>query len=208
MAATLFLIRHGETEGAEIRRYKGSLDVPLSENGQRQMERVAAFVKESLAAGPGKGLEAVYSSDLSRARRSAEIVGRPYGLEPAIIPGLRERNFGIWEGMSFDEIRAKYPAEFSAWASDPLRYSPMGGESTLGVRERVVSSLCEITGRHPDSPVAIVSHGGVNRIILCHFLGMPLENIFRVEQDYGAVNVIELWEDYPVIKLMNGVVYG
>lgn len=203
MVTTLYLIRHGETEGADVRRYKGSIDVPLSEAGAEQIKQVAGYIS-----GHTGGLEAVYSSDLSRAVKSAEIIAAPHGLEPVIIPGIRERNFGIWEGMSFDEIQEKYPEEFEAWAGNPLKYSPMGGESTLGVRERVLGALEGILQNHPPgssgrSSVAVVSHGGVNRIILCHLAGIPMENLFRIEQDYGALNIIEFWEKYPVLKLMN-----
>jgi broad specificity phosphatase PhoE len=230
MVTTLYLIRHGKTEGGEIRRYKGTIDVPLSENGIRQMERVSKYIIELtqnrsnppfpplLKGGEGGLLNAIYCSDLSRAIRSAEIIAEPHTLKPIIVPSLRERNFGIWEGMSFDEIREKYPKEFDAWAADPLKFSPMGGESTLEVRDRVITALDNILSSHPPthpSPsrgegkgggehIAIVSHGGVNRVILCHLLGIPLENIFRIEQDYGALNIIEFWDSYPVVKLING----
>lgn len=258
MVTTLYLVRHGETEGAEVRRYKGSIDVQLSENGIRQMGQVAEYLNQntvphthpfsSMGAGKWRGgnhsnkLGVVYCSDLSRAIKSAEIIGESHGLSPVIIPELRERNFGIWEGMSFDEIREKYPTEFESWANNPLKYSPVGGESTIEVRDRVIKALDKILNNHnsqnteyspPTHPspskgegkggggspgsgfcnlhsenVAVVSHGGVNRIILCHFLGIPLENIFRIEQDYAAVNIIEFWDKYPVVKLINGIING
>jgi len=200
MVTVLYLIRHGETEGAEKRRYKGSIDVPLSKNGIRQMDLLSAYIPNPLTA--------VYCSDLQRAIKSAEVIAKPHSLNPIIVPSLRERNFGIWEGMSFDEIREKYPLEFDAWARNPLRFSPMGGESTLEVKERVIDALDKILNTHEKEQIAIVSHGGVIRIILCHFLGIPLENIFRVEQDYGALNIIEFWDKYPVVKLMNRIMGG
>lgn len=206
MVVRLYLIRHGETEGSEVRRYKGSIDVPLSERGIEQIEQVARYLKIYY------GLKAVYCSPLSRALKSAEIIAEPYGLKPVVIPDLRERSFGIWEGMSFNEIKDKYPQEFEAWAGNPLKYSPVGGESTIDVRDRVIMALDEIlnsaegTYGFPDqyTNIAIVAHGGVNRILLCHFLGIPLENIFRIEQDYGCLNIIEIRDKYPVVKLING----
>jgi broad specificity phosphatase PhoE len=221
MTTTLYLIRHGETEGGEVRRYKGSIDVPLSEKGIRQMKRVSAFLSAEVQKYKSakekfgdetpallnmgtSALSAVYCSDLARAKRSAEIIAEPHGLTPEIITGLRERSFGIWEGMSFDEIREKYPVEFEAWAGDPLKYSPIGGETTQEVSERCMRSLEGILSRHADGRIVIVSHGGLNRIILAHMLGTPLTNIFRIEQDYGALNIIELSEKYPVVKLING----
>lgn len=199
MLTKLYLIRHGETEGAETKRYKGHIDVPLSANGIEQIKRVAGYLAEA------ESLNALYCSDLSRAVKSAEIIAEPYGLKPIIMPELRERNFGLWEGMSFDEIREKWPDAFNAWAANPLEFSPMNGESTIKVRDRALKVFTEIIGKHQGDNIAIVSHGGINRVILCHLLGIPLENIFRVEQDYGCLNIVEMW-DYPVVKNINFIV--
>jgi len=234
MLTTLFLIRHGETEGAETRRYKGHIDVPLSENGAEQIKRLSKYIVGAIPCGcPGQAqrpaptgmgglLNTIYCSDLSRTVKSAELIAKPHGLKPVIMPELRERNFGIWEGMSFDEIKEKYPEEFNSWVDNPLKFSPMEGESTIEVRDRAVGALEKILNRNTDNPlispldkggqggvtfsesIAIVSHGGINRILLCELLGIPLENIFRIEQGYGCLNVVELWDNYPVVKLING----
>jgi len=215
------LIRHGETEGAETKRYKGHIDVPLSVNGVRQMERMAEYIsgevrkRGSAEAGARRAvplqnmndsglLSAVYCSDLSRATKSAEIIAAPYGLKPVVMTELRERNFGTWEGMTFDEIKEKWPDAFSDWAENPMKFSPLEGESTIDARERATQAFNDIFERHKGQNIAIVSHGGIIRIMLCEFLGIPLENLFRIEQDYGCLNVIELWDNYPVVKLING----
>lgn len=151
----------------------------------------------------GSALAAVYCSDLSRAARSAEIIAAPHRLVPIKVPAFRERSFGIWEGMSFLEIKKKYPREFELWAGNPVQYSPVGGESTVEVKERVLPQFNKIMKKHSGEDIAIVAHGGINRIILCSILGIPLENIFRIEQDCASVNIIEFWDKYPVVKLMN-----
>lgn len=214
MGTTIYLIRHGETEGADACRYKGHIDVPLSANGVQQVKRLAAFLSaEALKHGSAavtsdpqlfrsSDLKAVYCSGLKRAVRSAEIIAEPVGLKLVIVDELKERSFGEWEGMSFDEIRKKWPDAFNAWADDPLRFSPMGGDSTLDLRNRVMPVFNKILKNHEGEDIAIVSHGGVIRVILCEMLGMPLENLFRIEQDFGAMNVIEMW-DYPVVKRIN-----
>ena len=240
MVTTLYLIRHGATEGNETKRYKGSIDVPMSEKGIEQIKKTSAFIFDTETRRHGdtkkitfpdspidrftdSGIMAVYCSPLSRALKSAEIIAEPHGLKPIVIEDLRERSFGIWEGMTFTEIKERYPQEFEAWAENPLRYSPIDGESTIEVRERAVSALNKIIDNHScnriqdkknhescimnlasSSSIAVVAHGGVNRIILCHIMGIPLENIFRIEQDFAAVNIIEFWEKYPVVKLING----
>ncbi len=212
MAAKVYLIRHGETAGAETMRYKGHIDVPLSENGVGQIKRLSAFLSgEAGKRGSGevKGISgtlgAVYCSGLGRAVKSAEIIAEPFGLKPIVVEDFKERGFGVWEGMSFDEIQEKYPDAFSAWAENPLKFSPMEGESTLDVKDRAMKVFDEIIGKHNGENIAIVAHGGVNRVILCELLGIPLENIFRIEQDFAALNVIELW-DYPVVKHLNYIV--
>ena len=220
MVTTLYLIRHGETEGSETKRYKGSIDVPMSKNGIEQIRKTSAFISAEVRKHKGSEvtselpnfqaskLTAVYCSPLSRALKSAEIIAEPHGLKPVAIEDLRERSFGIWEGMTFTEIKENYPQEFEAWAGNPLRYSPIDGESTLEVRDRAVKAVDNLLSNHNSEHIAIVAHGGVNRIILCHIMGIPLENIFRIEQDFAAVNIIEFWEKYPVVKLINGVCIG
>jgi len=242
MVTRLYLIRHGETEDAGLRRYKGHLDVPLSERGIRQMEAVAKYLKMEDGKGKMEDITGVYCSDLKRAIQSAEIIAKPLGLKPVVVSELRERNFGQWEGMTFEEIAKKWPDTFKAWAEDPLRHSPPGGESTLEVRERVIDALDKIlkelqsgsswfkkvvqdsskivqNGSKVDNNttlnnieqslttlnqiIIVVAHGGVNRVILAELLGMPLENIFRIEQDYACVNIIDFHDGYPVVKGFN-----
>jgi alpha-ribazole phosphatase/probable phosphoglycerate mutase len=199
-ATTLFLIRHGHTVGGEEKRYKGHIDVELSETGERVIQQLTENLQRL-----DHTLDAVYCSDLKRAIKSAGILSAPLELKPVVIPELRERSFGRWEGMSFEEISEEYPGEFEKWKEDPLRFSPPEGESTLEVKERTLSVVNGLFKRHQGETFSIVAHGGVNRIILCHFMGLPLENIFRIDQDYGCLNIIEIYEDgFPVIKLLNG----
>lgn len=229
MVTTLYLIRHGETEGSDTKRYKGSIDVSLSKRGIRQVEQTSLFIAEHLrnsslsrqqnylmdrhrdafdGGEEHEGLKAVYTSDLSRAVKSGEIIAAPHRIIPESMPELRERNFGIWEGMNFIEIRDHYPKEFDAWVDSPVKFRPEGGESTYEVKKRVLGAMKDILSAHRGEAIAVVAHGGVNRIMLCHIMGMPLNNIFRIEQDFAAVNVIEFWGDTPVVKLINGGAHG
>jgi alpha-ribazole phosphatase len=203
MLTKLYLIRHGETEGAETKRYKGHIDVPLSDNGIMQVKAMSGYVAQN----GGKWIKAVYTSDLGRAVKSAEIIAEPLGLQPVIVEGIKERNFGKWEGMSFDEVADKYPDEFKAWADNPLEFSPMEGESTIKTRDRAVETFNQLVNKHTNEDIAIVAHGGINRVIICELLGIPLENIFRIEQDFAALNLIEFHDGYPVARLINYTVY-
>lgn len=226
MSTRLYLIRHGETEDAHPKRYKGTIDVPLSRKGIEQIKRVSQYLFhqgselntiESLNNVEQQELSAVYCSDLDRAVKSAEVIAQPFGIQPVIVKDLRERNFGKWEGMSFDEIKIKYPEEFQAWAENPLENSPIRGETTRQVRDRAVRAIEGILSNHRNdkkrilnsSPplnrvnIAVVSHGGIIRILICYFLGIPLENIFRIEQDFGGLNVIEFSGLSPTVKQLN-----
>ncbi|MDF1613392.1 histidine phosphatase family protein [Desulfurivibrio dismutans] len=224
MVTTLCLVRHGETEGSDIPRYKGSLDVPLSARGYEQVRRTAGRLREVLAvmlqerrqsylrvvhdqegAANEEGLDVVYCSPLSRAVQSAELIAAPHGLTPVVEDDLRERHFGVWEGLSFAEIKRDFPEAFTAWAADPVRFAPPEGENTQEVAHRGRTALEAILARHPGRNVGVVAHGGINRVILCHLLGMPLENIFRLEQDLACFNIIEMWEQLPVVKLLNAL---
>ena len=200
------------TINAEEKRYSGHLDVPLSKEGEKQLERLACHLVHGISEITRQRradtvlLDYVYCSDLQRARKSAEIIARPFGLQPVVIPDLRERNFGRWEGMTFDEILQKYPEEFDAWVHDPLAFFPVDGESTETVRDRVMAAFYDIIEKRKGKKIAIVAHGGVNRIILCELLGIPLQNIFKIEQDFSALNVCIFYDDVPVLKQMNYVV--
>ena len=211
MVTTLYLVRHGETEEKDRQCYHGSTDVGLSATGITQIKCASSFIARRLMASSlhrqdnhDHTLAAVYCSSLERAITSAEIIAGPYGLKPIELPDLGERSFGIWEGMTFSEIGEKHPEAFAAWFANPVTYNPGGGENVMQVRERVTRAMELMCTHHKGSNVSVVAHGGVNRIILCHILGMPLENVFRIEQDYGAVNIIEFWDAYPVVKLING----
>ena len=210
---TVYIIRHGLTINAEQKRYIGHLDIPLSQEGEKQMERQAShLIHETneirLSTGAGNLLDSVYCSDLLRVTQSAEIIGRPFGLKPVIVPDFRECRFGHWEGMTFDEIMQTYSGELDDWAKDPLKFFPVGGESTMDVRSRVMPVFHDIIAKKRGKKIAIVAHGGVNRIILCELLGIPLQNIFRIEQDFSALNVCIFYDEVPVVKLMNYVVYS
>jgi alpha-ribazole phosphatase len=200
MVTTLYLIRHGATEGNHEKRYKGSIDVPISQEGLEQVARAAEFILADLQGGE---LTAVYTSPLSRAVDTAEIIAEPFGIEPVVVENLKERHFGVWEGMTFGEIREKYPDEFNRWAENPLEHSPVGGESSIVVSNRITPEVEAIISRHDGEAFAIVGHGGINRIIICNLLGIPLEHMFRIEQDNAAVNIIKFYDRYPAAKLIN-----
>ena len=154
MKTQLLLIRHGETAWNAEHRIQGQLDIPLSPLGVLQSARLA----ESLANEP---IDAVYSSGQSRAWLTAAPLAARLGLEVIAEPRLRERSFGIFEGLTLDEVAERYPPEFKKWRERDPTWRPEGGESGQQLIDRVLSAVSDIAIKHPGQTVVLVSHGGV-----------------------------------------------
>jgi probable phosphoglycerate mutase len=158
MKTQLLLIRHGETAWNAEHRIQGQLDVPLSPLGVLQSARLA----ECLANEP---IDAVYSSGQSRAWLTAAPLAARLGLEVVAEPRLRERSFGTFEGLTLDEIAARYPAEFKKWRERDPVWRPEGGESGQQLIDRVLSAVSDIGIKHPSQTVVLMSHGGVLDVV-------------------------------------------
>lgn len=180
----IYLMRHGEVVAAETRRFIGHLDVPLSERGRRQCAVQAQALR-------GTELAAVFSSDLQRARLSAEILGAPHALDPVPLAALREMSMGRWDGLTAEEIRRREPAAFAAWMAGVGVFAFPEGESVPDLAARAWPAFEEIAARFAGRAIAIVAHGGTNRALLCRALGLPFARLLGFGQDYGAVSVLE-----------------
>jgi len=183
MSTTVYLVRHGSVIGAETRRFIGHLDVPLSPLGERQVLAVAERLR-------AVRLSAVYSSDLARTRRSAQILAAPHGLGTVEMPALREFSMGRWEGLTAEQIRELDAAAFSAWMADIAGYQFPEGENLEQLAARAWPALEAIVAAHPDGAVAVVAHGGTNRVLLCRALGVAPHRILALGQDYAALSVL------------------
>jgi len=196
MPTTIYLVRHGSVVGAETRRFIGHLDVPLSPRGEAE----AAALARRLA---GVTLSAAYSSDLTRTRRTAELLVASHGLQAVAQPELREFSMGRWEGLTAEEIRALDPPAFAAWMADVGRFQFPEGESLADVEARAWPAFEAITERHEGASVLVVAHGGPNRILLCRALGVPPARILSLGQDYAALSVIERDRGRWMLRLLN-----
>jgi broad specificity phosphatase PhoE len=153
----------------------------------------------------GKNIAAVYSSDLIRSAKGAEIISRSLNLTYTPLRDLRERSVGKWEGLTAEEIKERFPGEYTAWRADLLNYRPPDGECLLDVRERILPVHKKLVSSHPGQEIAMLLHGGVNRVIIADALGLDLMNLFRIDQSFGALNIIDYYDDgMAVIKLLNG----
>lgn len=197
----LYLIRHGRVAEGHTDRYHGHNDVDLSPEGLRQYERLAAYLQKV-------PLQGVYSSDLRRTRIGAHMLAAGRNLTPLSCSEFRELCFGVWEGLTLAEIQERYPEELAARFRDLAGFRIPGGESLSDVRARVLPKLRELLARHRGESLALVAHAGVNRVILCDALNLPLEHIFRLDQAYGCLNIIDYFPDFSLVRLINGGVNG
>jgi alpha-ribazole phosphatase len=200
-ATRLLLVRHAETDPALRGRCYGRLDVALSAEGRRQASALGAVLS-------GVPLAAVYSSPLARALDTAEPLAAGRGLEPVADDGLREIDFGELEGLAYDEIRAARPDVFRAWMETPAAVRFPGGESFADLRRRVLAAVGAIRERHRGGAVAVVAHGGVVRVVLADALGLTDGAVFRLDQTYGGVSVVDWLPGTPLVRVVNAVLYS
>ncbi|MFC4908238.1 histidine phosphatase family protein [Actinomadura gamaensis] len=169
----LVLVRHGETEWHAENRYAGVSDVALTPRGLEQAGLLAGWAQRA-------GLSGLWSSDLTRARLTASFSAEATGLPLRIDPRLRELDFGRAEGLTRAEMRERFPDALQAFHDDPVSGHLPGGEDPHAAAERFSSCLDEIVARHPDGRVMVVAHTTAIRLVLCHYLSLPLSEYRRV----------------------------
>jgi broad specificity phosphatase PhoE len=179
----IYLLRHGDVGLGERRRFIGHLDLPLSPLGEQQGAAQAERLRRAR-------LASVVASDLARARRTGELIAAPHALPLTVVPALREMSMGRWEGLTADEISAREPEAFAAWRRRIGEFPFPEGESLADLASRAWPAFQTIVAAHPDEAIAVVAHGGTNRVLVCQALGMPLDRILALGQDYGALTVL------------------
>ncbi|MFH1059898.1 MAG: histidine phosphatase family protein [Pseudomonadota bacterium] len=198
----IYLWRHPEVMGVGDGLFYGHTDIGLSRQGKSQAKKVVKRMSQEKLGG-------VYASDLSRARVVAEAVARKQSPRRKVqtMPELRELNLGQWEGLNYKQIADRYPVELKARYADLANFRIAGGESLIDLAERVIPAFLQIVGEHEGESVCVVGHAGVNRVILAKLMGVPLDRVFRLEQEYACLNVIDVYSDgTPVIKRLNAPV--
>ena len=186
-ATRVVAVRHGETAWNAETRLQGQLDIPLNATGRRQAERAGRALAH-------EGLDAIWSSDLARARETAEAIA--LGVLEATgrrLPvrtdrGLRERAFGIFEGHTYADIDLRWPGEALRWRRRDPDFAPEGGESLVGFHARCVGTALRLAARHPGAAVALVAHGGVLDCLHRAALGLDLQAVRTWELGNAAIN--------------------
>ncbi|GAA2562017.1 bifunctional RNase H/acid phosphatase [Winogradskya consettensis] len=189
-ATRLILVRHGETALTKQGRYSGRGDVPLSDEGEAQAMAAAGRV-----ASISREVAAVVSSPLQRCTRTAEHIAAELGNVPVtVMPELIECDFGDWEGLSFAEVRERWPAEMDRWL-DSTSVAPPGGESFQAVAKRVRGALATLQSAYPSSAVVVVSHVSPIKLILRDALAAGDAFLHRLFLDAAGVSTMDMWPD-------------
>jgi ribonuclease H / adenosylcobalamin/alpha-ribazole phosphatase len=195
----LLLVRHGESELTAQRRYSGRGDVPLTTRGIAQAEAVATRIKNM-----GVSLAAVVTSPLTRCVRTAEALDGP---QPIADPDLIECDFGAWEGLTFAEVRRRWPAEMDAWLAS-TDVAPPGGESMRSVSARAARAVARLRERYPAQVVAVVSHVSPIKVILRDALAATDTFLYRTYLDPAGLSIVDYWPDDGVaVRTMNDVAH-
>ena len=186
----IFLVRHGEVTGNSVQAggrltFAGWQDKPLTARGKLQAQAVARRLSS-------EKLTVIYSSDLQRARNTAQQIAGFHGLKVRVDNRLREVNYGAWEGLGLDEILADYRDVWDARNADPENVAPPNGENYEDLWKRLRPCWNEILNSHKeDERIAVVAHNGTIRILLCHVLGMPFSHFKRLQISNCCVSHLE-----------------
>lgn len=196
----IFLIRHGETEWNKIGKLQGSSDIKLLPEGIQQAHLLAEHA-------PFHNVDAIYSSDLERAVKTAEILAAKFNLPVIKERGLRETSFGEWEGRFLSDLAKENPKGFEKFFTRPDKVQPPNGETFLQSQARIMNALDEIIADNDGKSVIVVSHGAAIRLILCAALVIPIRKMWAIGQYNMALNVLIFAEGNFSVELMNSTMH-
>lgn len=179
----IIVARHGETEWNVSEIFRGRRDIGLNKTGIKQAELLGGYLIDLR-------IEAIYSSPLKRALDTARSVAKHHGLDINLAPGLMDFNFGVWEGLTHQEVRDKHRGLYERWLREPHLVKIPEGESLDEVRERAKSVVDRVVPKHSGT-VVLISHRVVNKVLICLMLGLDNSHFWDVKQDLGGITVFE-----------------
>jgi len=188
LSSTILLVRHGQTAWNREDRFRGREDLPLDEYGLWQARAAGAAIAERW------NPTAIYCSPLVRAVQTASAIASVGGPELHEHSGLIDIDYGQWQGLSQVAAQEAFPVAYETWLATPENAMPPGGESLQEVAQRTAIALHELIARHPGQVFVAVGHTVINRLLLCHVLGLPISSFWRLRQDTACINVFD-WDD-------------
>ncbi|GIV09989.1 MAG: alpha-ribazole phosphatase [Fimbriimonadales bacterium] len=195
---TVYLVRHGQTPWNTIGRIQGHSDTPLDETGLRQAEQAARWLAERL-----QQPIAIYSSDLQRAAHTAQAIAHALNAPLYPEPALRERHWGLWEGLTSEEVQQQFPDHHFTYLYDPMMGTPPEAEPMRDFWTRVQQFGQRLIETHPHGEVVVVGHGGSLRILLCEALAGDVNTYRRIRLDNTGISIVERNAERLYVSLLN-----
>ncbi len=189
----VFLVRHGQTDWNRERRFQGHIDIELNTQGQNEAERLGLRLEV-------EGIAAIYTSDLVRAEATAQPLARRVKLPIVALPGLKERHYGIFEGLTPREIALRHPREHGCWSSYDPGFVIPEGESQDGFRDRILAAIDALIERHRGEEILIVTHGGALDMVYRRCLGLPWNAPRTCPVPNAALNLLATREEKVQIR--------
>jgi probable phosphoglycerate mutase len=192
-----WLLRHGETALSAEKRFSGVGDPGLTDRGQAQARAAAATLT-------GRGVDLVATSPRRRAQQTAAGVAAATGADLLVEDGLAETDFGVWEGLTFAEVQARWPQEMAAWLASP-DVAPPQGESFTATFARVRAARERLVADHPGRTVVVVSHVTPIKALIRDALEAPPQALYRLHLDPASLSLVDWYADgRGVVRLVNG----
>lgn len=196
----IYLLRHGETAWNIEKVFRGRAEVPLTDNGRRQAKLAALHLKD-------KDIEVIYSSPLSRALETAQMVGAALNLKPKVDDRLTGLNFGPWQGRPYDEIEKEYPEQFHLYKTEPHLFNIRGGETLDEAMQRGLDLLKGIEREHPEGTVLLVTHRVIYKLILLGILGLGSSHFWQLKPDTASISMFTSKPNGYILEKFNDTSY-
>ena len=192
----IVLVRHGRTEWNKGQIFRGTVDIPLDEQGRKEAACARGWLK-------AETFHAAYSSPLGRAVETAEIILGPHGIPVVENRGLTDLNYGDWQGKTNDEVARLYPELYRQWREAPHTVVFPNGEGLGEVRDRCVKTAHEVVAKHPEQTVLLAAHRVVNKVLIAALLGLDDSHFWEIGQDTAALNEFVHQEGKWICRLVN-----
>ncbi len=194
--AGIYLVRHGTTDWNQGEIFRGRLDIKLNEAGRAEARALAAYFQDV-------DLTGVFSSPLSRAMETAQAIAETKGLEVKPDAAFVDLNFGDWQGLPVQRVKAEYPDLFRLWVERPQEVTFPGGETLAQARERAWEGFRRLFQQHEEETILIVSHRVITKLLICTVLGIGESHFWQIRQEATAINRIDFLRGRFVASLIN-----
>jgi broad specificity phosphatase PhoE len=192
----VYLVRHGTTDWNKEEIFRGRVDCKLNETGQAEARALAGYFKDI-------PVEVIYSSPLSRATETAQVIAAAKGLRVLPDPAFMDMDFGAWQGLPLKEVKEKYSDLYRVWRERPQAIIFPGGENLAQVRARAREGLTRVVQDNPEKTVLIISHRVVTKVLICAVLGLDDSHFWQIQQDTTAVNCFQHNRSIFITSLIN-----